>query len=110
MSVLDTDTIDFVYVEEDTGDPVVVVSDPMTWKQPDEEGHLELLREKLNSQIMFVETGQLSTLCPRSDGRTVRVEVIARHSLSPMAEEFYSVAADIMRQANIDLQFRLCDA
>lgn len=110
MSVRDIDIVDYLYLEDDTGTPVLVVSDPLTWKSPEEEDHLEMLREKLNSQIAFVETGQLSSIYPPYKGGMVRVEVVARHALSAAAREFYGVAERIMRKSNLDLQFRLCDA
>ncbi len=110
MSIRDVDIVDYVYLEDDTGTPVLVVSDPMTWKPPEDEDHLELLREKLNSQIAFVETGQLGSIYPPYRGGIVRVEVVARHALTHEAKEFYGVAERIMRKSNLDLQFRLCDA
>ena len=111
MSVLDTDVIDYVYLEDYTQTPVLVVSDPMTWKPPEDEDHLELLREKLNSHIAFVETGQINGIFPPYQaGHLVRVEVVARHALTRAAEEFYGVARRVMADCNMDLQFRLCDA
>jgi hypothetical protein len=110
MSVRDVDIVDYVYLEDDTGVPVLVVSDPMTWKPPEDEDHFELLREKLNSQIAFVENGQLKSVYPPYRGGLVKVEVIARHALNRAAEEFYGLAGHIMKQANMDLRFRLCDA
>ncbi len=110
MSVRDVDIVDYVYLEDDTQTPVLVVSDPMTWKPPEDEDHLELLREKLNSQIAFVDSGQISSIWTPYDGGIVRVEVVARHALTEAAREFYAAAARIMRRSNMDLQFRLCDA
>lgn len=111
MSVLDTDVIDYVYLEDATQTPVLVVSDPLGWKSPEDQDHLEALREKLNSQIAFVETGQIRGVFPPYEtGKTVRVEVVARHALSRVAEEFYGVAKRVMAECNMDLQFRLCDA
>ena len=88
MSIRDVDVVDYAYLEDDTGMPVLVVSDPLTWKPPEDEDHLELLREKLNSQIAFVETGQLGALYPPYRGGLVRVEVVARHALNLDAREF----------------------
>ena len=110
MSVLDIDVIDYVYLEDDTKTPVLVVSDPLTWKPPEDEDHLEMLREKLNSHITFVESGQINGIYPPYRGGLVRVEVVARHALNRAAEEFYGVAKRIMADCNIELQFRLCDA
>jgi len=36
--------------------------------------------------------------------------VVARHSLNRMAEDFYDVARRVMKDANMDLRFHLCDA
>jgi hypothetical protein len=112
MSVLDTDVIDYVYLEDVTQTPVLVVSDPLKWTlgEQDDDDHLEALREKLNSQIAFVETGQIRGLFPAYDGNEVRVEVVARHALTRVAEEFYRMAQRVMAESNMDLQFRLCDA
>jgi hypothetical protein len=112
MSVLDTDVIDYVYLEDATQTPVLVVSDPLKWTVDDdaEEDHLEALREKLNSQIAYVESGQIRGIFPPYDGGEVRVEVIARHALTTTAREFYAVARRVMAESNIVLQFRLCDA
>lgn len=111
MSVLDVDVVDYVYLEDDTLTPVIVVSDPLSWKPPEEESHLEVLREKLNAQIAFVETGQIRAVWPPyEEGGLVRVEVVARHALNPEAEAFYGQARRVMSRANMDLQFRLCDS
>jgi hypothetical protein len=110
MSVLETDIVDYVYLDEDDATPVLVVSDPLTWKPPEDAQHLECLREKLNMQIAFVETGQIAAVWPGYAGGLVRVEVVARHALNKAAEEFYGLAKRVMTQANMDLQFHLCDA
>lgn len=110
MSVLETDMVDYVYLDDDTQTPVLVVSDPLSWKPPEDEEHLEALREKLNCQIAFVETGQIRGVWPGYQGGLVRVEVVARHALNKAAEEFYGLAKKVMSQANMELEFHLCDA
>ena len=110
MSVLETDLIDYVYLDDADETPVLVVSDPLSWRPPEDETHLDILREKLNAQIAFVETGQIRNIWPPYAGGIVRVEVIARHALNQAAEEFYGLARRVMQQANMRLDFRLCDA
>ncbi|MGH7011511.1 MAG: DUF6572 domain-containing protein [Caulobacteraceae bacterium] len=109
MSVLETDLVDYIYLEEETETPVLVVSDPLGWRPPADEAHLEALRDKLNAQIAFVETGQIRTVWPPWDGRLVRVEVVARCPLSRAASDFYGLASSIMAKANMELCFQLCD-
>jgi hypothetical protein len=109
MSVLETDMVDYVYLDDETQTPVLVVSDPLSWKPPEDEDHLDALREKLNAQIAFVETGQIKGVWPGYAGGLVKVEVVARYALDRTAQNFYAVAADVMQQANMRLDFRLCD-
>src|SRR3954454_14828870 len=110
MSVLETDLVDYIYLDDDEETPVLVVSDPLSWRPPEDALHLDALREKLNAQIAFVETGQLRNIWPVYDGRLVRVEVVARCKLNDAASAFYVVAKDAMAKANMDLAFRLWDA
>lgn len=110
MSVLETDLVDYIYLDDEGETPVLVVTDPLTWRPPEDQRHLDMLREKLNAQIAFIETGQIKTVWPRFDGRPVRVEVVARCPLTAMAHDFYALARKVMTEANMDLRFQLLDA
>ncbi len=110
MSVLETDLVDYIYLDDEDETPVLVVSDPLTWRPPEDQRHLDMLRDKLNAQIAFIETGQIKSVWPRFDGRAVRVEVVARCPLSHAASEFYAQAREVMTKANMDLRFQLLDA
>ncbi|HZK99951.1 MAG TPA: DUF6572 domain-containing protein [Caulobacteraceae bacterium] len=110
MSVLETDLIDYIYLDDDSATPVLVVSDPLPWRPPGDQGHLDALRHKLNAQIAFVETGQLKGVWPAWRGETVRVEVVARCPLTDEASDFYGLARQVMTGANMDLRFQLWDA
>ena len=80
-------------------------------RQPkDAEPHLDVLREKLNTQIAFVETGQIRAIYPPYAGGLVRVEVIAKCPLTEAASHFYTIAKRVMTGANMDLCFQLWDA
>lgn len=110
MSVLECDQVDFVYLDEREMMPVIVVSDPLTWRPPQDEDHLEALRLKLNSQIAFVEGGQIKEVWPGYAGGLIKVEVMARHALTQAAREFYGAASSAMQKANMRLDFCLCNA
>jgi hypothetical protein len=110
MSVLETDLVDYIYLDDDTDTPVLVVSDPLTWRPPEDQLHLDALRDKLNAQIAFVETGQIKGVWPGYAGGPVRVEVVAHCPLTQPAVHFYNVARKVMTGANMDLRFQLLDA
>jgi hypothetical protein len=108
MSVQESDTIDYIYVEEDSEDPVLVVSDPLGWTPPEEEPHLGLLADKLSTQQVFVNSGQIAKVWPSfRDGKLVWVEVAGRCSLSARAEDFYRQAGEVLAESNIGLRFML---
>ena len=109
MSVLETDLIDYIYLDDQDETPVLVVSDPLTWRPPEDQRHLDMLREKLNAQITFIETGQIKSVWPKFDGRIVRVEVVARCPLTDAANHFYAAARKAMTEANMELRFQLLD-
>ena len=110
MSVLETDVIDYIYLDKDHETPVLVVSDPLGWRPPDHKRHLKALRMKLKAQVAFIESGQIRKVWPRFDGRPVRVEVVARSPLTGRAQAFYAEARQTMSQANMELRFQLLDA
>ena len=110
MSVLETDLVDYIYLDDETETPVLVVTDPLTWRPPEDEVHLDALRDKLNAQIAFVETGQIKSIWPPFRGGLVRVEVVARCPLTDLGQRFYEAARKVMTGANMDLRFQLLDA
>ncbi|MGI9168763.1 MAG: DUF6572 domain-containing protein [Caulobacteraceae bacterium] len=108
--MLDTDVIDYIYLDDEDDTPVLVVSDPLSWRSPHDARHLDALRDKLNAQIEFVESGQIRGVWPDYAGGAVRVEVVAHCPLPRGAVEFYHLARDVMERANMDLRFQLLDA
>ena len=108
MSVQQIDTIDYVYVEEQSEAPVLVVSDPLGWTAAEEGAHIEMLTEKLQTQMAFVATGQIAEVWPAfHEGEPVWVEVAGRCALSRRAEDFYEHARQVMANDNMKLRFML---
>lgn len=108
MSVRETEEIDYIYLEEPARCPVLVVSDPLGWRPPEEREHIELLRQKLNSQIVFVSSGQIEKVWPNWKGEApVIIEVAGQHALTRSAEEFYARAEEVLDEAGMRLRFTL---
>lgn len=110
MTVLETNLVDYIYLEEDEEIPVLVVSDPLSWRPPEDRHHLQALRDKLKAQVEFVETGQICGVWPAYKGGLVRVQVYASCSLTEAARDFYHLAGEAMTEANMELRVRLLDA
>jgi hypothetical protein len=112
VSILDTTIIDYIFLEDGEPQvPVLAVNDPLSWRPPEERRHLWALREKLKTQVAFVETGQLSVVWPSYQGGLVRVQVYAACALTDAAQGFYMTAGrTLLDESNMELRVRLLDA
>jgi hypothetical protein len=108
MSVHEIDTVDYIYLEEEDHAPVLVVSDPLGWTPTEENRHIGLLTDKLNTQVQFVSSGQILQVWPEfHNGNLVWVEVAARCALSRRAEDFYDHARSVLSETNMGLRVML---
>jgi hypothetical protein len=106
MSIEQTDTIDFVTLDEASGDALLTISDHLAWDE-DEGAHLELLQRKLNAYLRFVESGELVREFPNLRGRSVVINLIGKFPLSQQAETFIRKAGEAIRDAGFRLQFEV---
>ncbi len=104
MTVEQSDVVDSIGVDIQSGSVVLTVSDHLDWGQ-DEEGHLRLLQDKLNTYLRFVESGELHLAYSDAKGRPVLVEVVFKHAPSHAAREFLSRARAAMSSAGMMLTF-----
>lgn len=108
MSVRETDEVDYLYLDEPNGRPVLVVTDPLGWSPAEEGEHMELLRQKLNSQVVFAASGQIGKVWPDWTGQApVLIEVAARYALSQRAQAFYRTAEEKLDEAGVGLRLVL---
>ncbi len=58
MAIEKSNIVDAVGIEKTTGDVVLTIADYLDW-ETSEAQHLELLQEKLNAYLRFIESGEL---------------------------------------------------
>lgn len=104
MSVSQSALVDAIGVETSTGKVVMTISDHLGWE--DEMEHIALLREKLDSYLRFVESGELLTAYPAAVGRPVAVDVVARVEPSGAGLDFLRSAMTTMGKAGVELRLR----
>jgi hypothetical protein len=104
MAVDRTDKIDFIGVDRRTGCVVLTISDHLPWIGA-ADGHLELLQEKLNAYLAFIESGQLIETYPDAAGRHVVINVVGKYDLSVPASEFLDYANAAVSAAGLTLRF-----
>lgn len=106
MSVEETEVVDFIGTERSTGSVVLTVSDHLRWDE-ESDRHLNMLQDKLNTYLRFVESGEILSAYPGSKGRPVTIEVVGKVELPPIAQRFLDAARDAIRDAGFDLRFKL---
>lgn len=105
MSIEQTEIIDIVTIDDESGDVWLTISDHLDWLR-DESRHLMLLQEKVNAYLRFIESDELLQRIPESRDRKIVIDLVAMFPLSPQAEMFYKRAADAIQSAGFKLQFR----
>jgi len=106
MTVEQSDTVDFIGVERETGDLILTISDHLAW-EPDFNEHLDALQAKLNAYLRFIESGEILSAYPDARGRPMVIEVVGQFDLPPDAREVFEKATAVIQGAGFDLRFRL---
>jgi len=103
MSVVDTDSIDAIGLDEQAKRVFLTVIDPLVWDA--ENVHLFTLQEKINTYLHFVESGELLKAMPDSEGYDVAIELVLKHVPSDEAISFFDKTMQILFDKGIVLTF-----
>lgn len=103
MSVEQTNVIDFVGINKESGEITLAISDHLEWGSGDD--HLFLLQKKINSYLSYIESGEILEKIPNASERRT---VIQLHSKFEPDEEgliFLSKAKRIIEEAGFGFEF-----
>ena len=103
-TVEQTEIVDMVGIDEESGNVVLAIFDPLGWECEHE--RLLLLENKLNAYLRFIDSGELVQKVPNARDRRVLVEVIGRKGQSPKAREFFQKAKGFFGDSGIGLRFK----
>ena len=103
MSIERTNTVDFVTIDEASGEAFLTISDHLAWDENDG-AHLELLQRKLNAYLRFIESGELVREFPHVMGRSVVIHLVSKFPLSKPAKIFIGKVSEAIRDAGFRLQ------
>lgn len=100
MSIEDTDKVDFVGVSDKKVN--LVITDHLEWGDNDED-HLYLLQEKINTYLRFYEGGELVDNFPGAVGKPVGIEIVLKYEPSYNANWFFEKVEPILENAGVSL-------
>ena len=105
MSIEQANTVDYVTIDDTSGEAWLTISDHLAWDE-NEGAHLALLQNKLNAYLRFVESGELVREFPQIGGRRVVINLVSKFPLSEQAILFVGRASEVVRDAGLKLQLK----
>ena len=102
MSINKKDAIDVISTSPE-GRVTLTISDHNTW---DETWHLQLLQNKINSYLQFIESGQIFEDYPNAGGRELIIETVMQFEPNEEGISFLEKAKEIVIKAGIGFQWR----
>jgi len=104
MSVEQLDVVDIV--STDKSDHVVLtVSDHLDWSNSVQ--HQNILQEKLNKYLAFVEGGEIFERYPDAKGRPVAINIVFKFRPDSQGIQFLARAKDVIESAGIILRYEV---
>jgi hypothetical protein len=104
MSIEKTDVVDAIGIEKGTGDVVLTIADSLDWESSETE-HLQMLQEKLNAYLRFIESGELLESYPADAGRRPVISLVGRCEPSAAAFRFLAAARQSIEGAGFSFRF-----
>ena len=101
MSVVDTNQIDIVSIDEVSAS--LVISDHLEWDGHTDDDHNYHLQEKINTYLRFYESGELYRKFPKAKGTSVRIEIVFQYKPNKSFEWFYDQIRPIVESAGLSL-------
>ncbi|GIQ61377.1 hypothetical protein Flavo103_45120 [Flavobacterium collinsii] len=102
MSVEDKTVIDIITTDKQ-GILVLTISDHLEWD--DENEHLLLLQDKINSYLDFIENGQLAESYPDKADKTIMIQIVFKYQPNKTAEEFLAIVERFLNEKGYAFDF-----
>lgn len=107
MSVEQTDVVDAIGIDDDSGEVVLTISDHLEWSSDE---HLLQLQEKLNTYLSFVESGEILSSYPDAKGRNVLISVVCKHPPDDRGVGFLNQVSGIVDGAGMRFRYQVLNA
>ncbi len=86
MSLRKTEIIDFVSINATDNMIVLSIADDEGWANEDK--HIDLLEEKINTYLYYVDSNGIWADFPDCKGKKIKIDVILRKKIPTVGKEF----------------------
>ncbi|MEJ5280088.1 DUF6572 domain-containing protein [Pseudomonas sp. MYb541] len=109
MSITNAKVIDFWAIPHwEPENVVLAITDHLEWGDAVEQGkHLQMLQEKINVYIAFIESGEIYTEIPGALGKHPIIRILGLYELPEQGKRFINQAAEVLNEAGIGCEFVL---
>ncbi len=104
MSVAQTNVVDAIYTDTETGRAILTVINHLDWEDKE---HFLTLQEKLNAYLRFVESGELLDSYPDAQGCDVLINVVCKYAPTDEAKSFLNKVKDVIEGAGIKFTYEV---
>ena len=104
MAVDQSDVVDFIGIDPDTGAVRLGITDHLGWTD-DEREHARRLDDKIGTYLHFIRSGQLKRSYPDVEGRQVGIDLYLRYVPNRRALRFLDRAQDRVEAAGCEFSY-----
>lgn len=108
MAIDQPKVVDIIGVENATNEVVLTISDHLDWNDSHE--HQQMLQDKLNTYLAFIESGELYEKYPDAKGRRPRIDVVFKYKSDAGGYSFLSKVKPVVEKAGYGFRFELFSA
>lgn len=110
MAIDNPNVIDGMAIDKDRNALVLLLTDHLVWEGEDalsEFNHLNLLQDKINAYISFLESGQYKENYPAESFSMAVIEIHFKYSITDNCEKFLNAVQNQIGQSGIKIEARV---
>ncbi len=100
MSITEQNQIDSIGIEKDS--VILTISDHLEWSDIQE--HLQMLQNKLNKYIEFIESGQIRTDYPQSIDQCVIIRIVCLNEYPMEGSDFINKVMPVLKSIRVSIE------
>lgn len=104
MSVEDIKVIDIISLDKEEKEVILTISDHLEWDNENE--HLLILQDKLNTYLAAIEGGDLYVQYPKANKKSICIQIVALHSPNEDGLIFLQRTKEIIENAGYRFFFK----
>jgi len=106
MSIENTSVIDAIGTNDEKSTITLLATDHLKWGDDDDQ-HMLLLQEKVNTYLRFYESGEIFEHFPEAKNYGVTLKISGSYNLNSKGKWFYDQMIPILKEANFTVELDL---